>query len=73
MAIAYSKHGWLMTPYSGPELMAVEIEAGGTWTPAYLDYDAGQRIAMIPTMLPEGQTAVVGIRTRPPEIDDGSG
>lgn len=71
MAIGYSKNGWLMVVYTGPEMLSIEINSGGTWVPAYLDYDQGARIAMIPTMLPEGQTANVQIRTSPPVIDDG--
>ncbi len=71
MAIAYSKGGWLMMIYTGPELMAVEIGVGGVWTPAYLDYDAGQRVAMIKTMIPEGQQVAADIRTRAPVVDDG--
>ncbi len=71
MAIGIVKNGWLIVPYSGPELLAIEIGVGGVWTPAYLDYDAGSRIAMIKTMIPEGQSVAVDVRTRTPEIDSG--
>jgi hypothetical protein len=72
VAIGIVKNGWLMVPYTGPELLAIEIGVGGSWTPAYLDSDNGQRIAMIKTMIPEGQTVAADIRTSTPLVDDGS-
>lgn len=39
---------WLRTPYGGPDLAVIEMEAPGTgWQPAYLDWDRGQRVAQI--------------------------
>jgi len=39
--------GWLTVPYDGPEICVIEIGFGGTWTPAYLDHEDGQRTAII--------------------------
>lgn len=40
--------GWIAVPYTGPELTTIEMQVGGTWYPAFLDFDGqGRRIAMI--------------------------
>lgn len=40
-------HSWLVVPYDGPELAAIEIGFHGRWQHAFLDHKDGQRIAMI--------------------------
>lgn len=57
--------GWLIVPYSGPELTVVEIGVAGLWTPAYLDYDGGQRVAKVRRDV--SPTGPVEVRARPPE------
>jgi hypothetical protein len=42
------RDGWLQVPYSGEELAAIEITAGGVHYPAYRDWDEnGTRIVQI--------------------------
>lgn len=39
--------GWLVVPYSGPELVPVAILIGGDRCPAFLDWHGGERVAKI--------------------------
>ena len=58
------RDGWLMVPYSGPELTLVEIGLGAAWYPAYLDYHPGtrQRVAMIRPPVPLPPAVQVRVR-----------
>ena len=56
--------GWLTVPYSGPEMVIIEIGFGGQWFPAYLDWEHGQRVARVRRDEPVGE---VRLRTRPVE------
>lgn len=41
--------GWIATPYSGSERSHVEMSVGhgDTWSPAFLDWESGVRVAKI--------------------------
>ena len=40
--------GWLVVPYpDGDSLARVELEVGGELFPAFLDWEAGQRVAKV--------------------------
>lgn len=62
------RNGWLIVPYSGPELARVFIAVGDradAWRPAYLDWHDGRRVAKVRPPEPTGRARAVWLR-----IDD---
>lgn len=59
------RDGWLTVPYSGPELVVIEVGVGQAdhieWRPAFLDWVGGKRVAKIRP--PTSGTVAVWLRT----------
>lgn len=47
MKMHVTEDGWLRVPYAGPEMAVIEVQLGAEWKPAYLDYEAGLRVAQV--------------------------
>ena len=72
MAIArVNSEGWLTVPWDGPELAVVEIGVNGFFQAAFLDFEDGQRIAMIRHPAPPGSVFNAEVRHRPAEPSSG--